>query len=270
MTADYIVLGPVELALAAGLVVLTGLLALVLRLGVAGRLFIAAVRATAQLAVMALVLKALFEMASPWLTALAVAVMLGFAGREAAARQGHKFAGWWTLGLGTSAMTVAGLLVTLFALTAQIKADPWYDPAYALPLLGMILGNAMNGVSLALDRLSGEVIRERPAIEARLALGHDRWQALAGPVRAAAGAGLIPVVNAMSAMGLVFIPGMMTGQLLAGVPPTQAVRYQLMIVFLIAAGTALGVLAVTLAAAARLTDGRHRLRLDRLRGDTGV
>jgi len=75
---------------------------------------------------------------------------------------------------------------------------------------------------------------------------------------------LMPIVNAMAATGLVALPGMMTGQILAGVEPTEAVKYQLLIMFLIAGGTGLGSLAAVMGGAYRLTDGRHRLRLDRL------
>jgi putative ABC transport system permease protein len=131
----------------------------------------------------------------------------------------------------------------------------------------MILGNTMTGISLGLDTLTRTVKRERPAIEARIALGHSRRQALLEPVRDALKTGSMPIVNAMAASGIVSLPGMMTGQILAGVEPVEAVKYQIMIMFLIAGATALGVLLAVVSAAWRLTDDRHRLRLDRLRAD---
>jgi putative ABC transport system permease protein len=156
----------------------------------------------------------------------------------------------------------------VFGLTTQISPDPWYDPRYAIPILGMILGNTMNGVSVGLDRLvSGAVVR-RAAIEARLMLGATASEAMRGVSREAMRAGLIPTVNGMAAAGLVSLPGMMTGQILAGVEPVEAVKYQILIMFLIAGGTGLGLLAAVMAAARRLTDSRHRLRLDRLGGKT--
>jgi putative ABC transport system permease protein len=82
--------------------------------------------------------------------------------------------------------------------------------------------------------------------------------------RAALRNALMPIVNSMAATGLVSLPGMMTGQILAGVEPVQAVKYQLLIMFLIAGGTGLGALAAILGGVQRLTDRRHRLRLDRL------
>jgi putative ABC transport system permease protein len=156
--------------------------------------------------------------------------------------------------------------VTVFALTTQVRPDPWYDPRYLLPLLGMVLGNTMTGISLGLHTLTGGVVSGRAAIEARLALGADRREALLPVVRAALKNAMMPIINAMTATGLVSLPGMMTGQILAGVPPVEAVKYQILIMFLIAGGTGLGALSAVIVAAWRLTDGRHRLRLDRLGG----
>ena len=131
-------------------------------------------------------------------------------------------------------------------------------------MLGMVLGNTMTGISLGLNTLVTSARRERPAIEARLALGGDRWQAMRPVLRGATRTATIPIINAMAAAGLVSLPGMMTGQILAGADPVEAVKYQMLIFFLIAGGTGLGVIAALTAGARRLTDDRHRLRLDRL------
>jgi putative ABC transport system permease protein len=168
-------------------------------------------------------------------------------------------------GVGASSILFAGTIVTVFALTTQVRPDPWYHPQFALPLLGMILGNTMTGVALGLDTLSTRMARERPAIEAMLALGATRRAAFRPFVREAMRSGLIPILNAMSAAGLVSIPGMMTGQILSGVDPIEAVKYQILIMFLIAGGTGIGVVCAVHMAAARLSDNRHRLRLDRLK-----
>jgi len=161
-------------------------------------------------------------------------------------------------------MLASGMIVTIFALTTQLKPDPWFDPRYAIPLLGMILGNTMTGISLGLNTLIGNAVREKVAIEARLALGHDIHKAFGDIVRDAVRTGLIPIINAMSAAGVVSLPGMMTGQILGGVPPVEAVKYQILIMFLIAGGTAIGLISAVYSGAWRLTDKRHRLRLDRL------
>ncbi len=263
---NFISLSIFDLTLAASLLVVNAGLSIALRLDLAQRIAIAATRMVVQLILMGLVLQVLFAQTSPWLTALTALVMVLFAGREVIARQKRRLAGWWSYGIGTTAMLFAGSIVTVFALTTQIRPDPWFDARIALPLLGMILGNTMTGVALGLDRLLTSAADNRTAIEARLALGHDRTEAMRGTVREALRTGLVPTVNSMSAIGLVFIPGMMTGQILAGVEPMEAVKYQLLIMFLIAGGTTFGVLGSVLGGAHRLTDARHRLRLDRLSG----
>ena len=253
-----------DIALAASLLCINAGLSIYYKLGTAKRLVIAAIRMVVQLTLVGLVLKALFKAMSPWLTLLAAVVMIGFAGREAMARQDRTFIGFWGYGLGTISMLMAAGIVTVFALSTQFHADPWYDPRYAIPILGMILGNAMTGVSLALDRLLSDADSGRAKIEARLALGHIFRDAMQGPLRSTMRAELIPTVNGMAAAGVVLLPGMMTGQILAGVNPVAAVKYQLLIMFLIAGGTALGVFCSVMIALKCLTDSRQRIRLDRL------
>jgi putative ABC transport system permease protein len=261
---DFIALGYGDVALAASLVLLNAGLSLWFQLGLARRLLIAAARMAAQLLLIGLVLKWLFAASSPLWTLLAALLMLLFAGREARARQERTFRGWWGYGLGATSMLMASFLVTIFALTTQVRPDPWFDPRYAIPLLGMILGNTMTGVSLGLDSLTRSAFGERAAIETRLALGQSRFEALRSVTHGTLRTAMIPIINSMAASGIVSLPGMMTGQILAGVEPVEAVKYQLMISFLIAGGTGLGVLAAVMGGASRITDARHRLRLDRL------
>ena len=265
---SYIALSDLDLVLAALLVVLNGALSLALQLRLERKLAIATLRMIVQLLLVGLVLETLFSLASPLWTGLAALAMLLFAGREIVARQERPLTGLWTYGLGTACMLVAATLVTVFALTVQVNPDPWYHPRYALPLLGMVLGNTMTGVSLGLHALTGGLARERAGVEARLALGATRREALLPVTRSALQTALMPIINAMAATGLVALPGMMTGQILAGADPVEAVRYQILIMFLIAGGTALGATAAVIGCGYRLTDHRHRLRLDRLVPDT--
>lgn len=253
-----------DLALAALLLLVNGGLSVRMALGLERPLAIAAVRMVVQLSLVGLVLKQLFALESPWLTLAAALVMLLFAGQEAMARQERRLVGWWAYGIGTGAMGFAAMLVMLLALTTAIRPSPWWDARYAIPLLGMVLGNAMSGVSLALNTLTSAAVRERAAIEAQLALGRTLWTALRPVLRHALRTGLMPTINSMAATGVVALPGMMTGQILSGIDPSEAVKYQILIMFLIAGATGLGVLIATLAAVRRLSDARQRLRLDRL------
>ncbi|MBT5264163.1 MAG: iron export ABC transporter permease subunit FetB [Rhodospirillaceae bacterium] len=261
---SYIILDYADLAIAASLVLISGGASLVLRLDIERRLLIATLRMVVQLVLVGLVLKALFANVSPLWTGLAVVVMLAVAGREILARQSRPLAGFWAYGLGVSTMAVASTLVTVFALTTQVAPDPWYHPQYALPLFGMVLGNTMTGISLGLDTLVTSLTRERAAVEAKLTLGATIHEAMRPNARQALRTGLMPTVNAMAATGVVALPGMMTGQILSGVEPVEAVKYQILVMFLIAGGTGLGAILAVLAATWRLSDPRHRLRLDRL------
>jgi putative ABC transport system permease protein len=253
-----------DLAVAAVLVLLNAALSLRLRLGLEKPLVIAALRTAVQLFLIGFVIKALFQLASPFWTAAMALVMLLLAGYEVQARQSRRFSGIWSYGLGAFSVTLGAGLVMILALVVIVQPEPWHDPRYVIPLLGMILGNAMTGVSLALDALVTTASRERPAIEARLALGADRTTALRPAARRALSTGLMPIINAMSAAGLIALPGMMTGQILAGADPVEAVKYQILIMFLIAGGTGIGVFLAVIAGLRRLSDSRHRLRLDRL------
>jgi putative ABC transport system permease protein len=257
-------LSPLDLFLAGLLLLVNGAISLAFSLGLARKLFIAAARMVVQLLLLGLILAWLFAQMSLLWTALAAMVMIGFASYEVLARQEHLFTGWWRYGLGASTITIAATLVCLLALTTQIRPEPWFNPRFALPILGMILGNTMTGVSLGLNALTNAATTERAAIEARLALGHTRGEAFSGIVRKSLRTGLLPLINAMSVVGVVSLPGMMTGQILAGAAPGEAVKYQILIMFLIGGSTGFGVMLAVMGGAWRLSDHRHRLRLDRL------
>lgn len=262
--STYITLSAWDIALASVFLIVNAGLSMGLRLGLERQLLIAAIRMVVQLLMVGLVLKAVFAAASLWITILVAVVMILFAGREIWARQERRLAGLWGYTLGAGAMMLAGTVVTVFALVTQIQPLPWWSPQFALPLFGMILGNTMTGVSLGLDTLHAQLDRERRAIEAQLLLGQTRFTALRPSLRRALRTGFTPIVNAMAATGVVSLPGMMTGQILSGVDPQEAVKYQILIMFLIGGATGLGVVCAVIASAWRLTDERHRLRLDRL------
>ncbi len=259
-----ILLSPFDLGLAALLVLAAAMLGHVLHLGTTRAVLVAAVRTVLQLLLIGLVPETLFGHAALHWVVLLAAVMLLVAGREVWARQNRPLTGWWTFKLGTLSMFVSSFAVTVLALIAIIGANPWYAPQYAIPLLGMLLGNTMTGVALGMDRLTQSAWEQRAVIEARLMLGQDWNEAIGDVRRNGIRSGMIPVINAMAAAGVVSLPGMMTGQILAGAPPVEAVKYQILIMFLIAAGTILGTIAAVWLTSRRLFDARERLRLDRL------
>ena len=261
---SFITLSPLDLALAALLVVALAIVSGVMHLGIGKQMLIAGTRTVVQLLLVGLVLKVLFENASLGWVALMAGIMLLLAGREVMARQKQTFSGWWGYGLGTGAMFLSSFTVTVLALLAFIGNQPWWEPQYAIPLLGMILGNTMNGIALGVDRLTQSARQQRQVIEARLLMGQDAYTAVSAMARDSMRVGMIPIINAMAAAGIVSLPGMMTGQILAGVPPWEAVKYQILIMFMIAGGTGFATMLAVRLGAKRLFDYRHRLRLDRL------
>ena len=128
----------------------------------------------------------------------------------------------------------------------------------------MILGNTLNGISIGLNTFLEATVADRDRIEMRLSLGANRWEAGRPLLQQAVRTGMIPIINSMMIVGLVSLPGMMTGQLLAGASPLQAVRYQIVIMFLIASATAIGTVTVVLFGFLRLLNRDHQLNVSLL------
>ncbi len=261
---ELIRLTPLDLAITAGLMLLMAALSWRLHLGVERRLLISAARSIVQLSLVGLLLRSIFDAESLWMIGGISLVMLTAAGYEVMARQKQRYRGGWGFGIGAVSMFLSSFTMTLAALVVIIGVEPWYAPQYLIPLLGMLLGNTMSGVAVALDNLTQNARRLRREIEGRLILGQTWHQAIDDIRRDALRSGLIPIINAMAAAGLVSLPGMMTGQILSGSPPMEAAKYQIMIMLLIATGTGLGAILAVWIGSRRLFDERHRLRLDRL------
>ena len=178
---------------------MNGALSIALHLKLERQLAIATARMVVQLVLVGYVLTFLFATVSPLWTALAAFIMVLFASREIVVRQKRRLQGLWTYGLGAGCTLLAAGTVTMFSLLTQLRPEPWYHPRYALPLLGMILGNTMTGISLGLDVLTNGLIRERAAVEARLALGGTHYHAQLPVIRDALRSGFIPTINSMAA-----------------------------------------------------------------------
>ena len=259
----YIAIGYGQLALSALLILVNVGLSVGLRLGLERSLAIASLRMVVQLLIIGFVLEWLFTQENPVLIIAISLVMASVAGVAAVNRTRRRFPGiYWNSLL---SVLVSSSLVTGLSVRGIIQVQPWSDPQYLIPLLGMVLGNTLTGISLGLDRFMEGVTTQRDQIETLLTLGATRWEAAHTQVQEAIRTGMIPTLNSMMVMGLVSLPGMMTGQILAGATPIDAVRYQIVIVFMIASGAALGTFGVVLLAFRRLLSPDHQLRLDRLR-----
>ncbi len=224
-----------DLALVYGLILLSaGLVRF--RGGEIRDLLVGSVRMGLQLFAVGYVLHLVFAIDSAVAVLLILLLMAGLAVHTVAGRVKEKMPNFYKV-VGSAILFGCGG-GTFFFCILVIGPDPWYAPRYLIPLAGMIIGNSMTGASLAAERLSEEIRSRKDEIETALCLGATAKQASLPAVRSAFNAALIPSVNAMAAMGIVFLPGMMTGQILSGTEPMIAVKYQIAIMCVITGSVA--------------------------------
>ena len=232
-----------DLALGAGLILIAFGLARWQRVGLARDIVIGAIRSVVQLVLVGYVLVYIFQLDRWYLVVLALLMMLAMAAKTAVGRQPKRSAPLF--GIISAAMLVGSGLTLVYVGAAVVQVDPWYNPRYLIPLFGMILGNAMNAAALAAERLRGEMEARHAEIEAYLALGARPAFAARESVRRAIRASLIPMVNSLMVVGIVALPGMMTGQIIAGASPLTAVRYQILVMFMLMGSVAVTGVIVT-------------------------
>ena len=259
----YVELSFWQVALAALLIVINGAISVALRLRMERSLVIASLRTVVQLLLVGLVLEWVFRL-NAWFVVVGLAmVMTLIAGVTAASRNERRYPGIWMNTI--ISVWASAWIVTSFALFAVMQGtDKWYQPQYAIPLLGMVLGNTLNGISVGLNTLTESLVTRREQVDSLLALGATRWEAARGPVQHAVRTGMLPIINSMMVVGIVSLPGMMTGQLVTGMAPIQAVKYQIVIMFLIASATGLGTVGIVLLSFLRLFSRQHQFRRDLL------
>jgi len=232
----------IDLTVAVGLVLISIGVSGWHRTGLARGFAVGAVRTVLQLTLVGYVLVFIFSIDRWYWVVVALLVMLAVATKAAVDRQDTRRAGLFSI---TGAALLLGSGLTLIYVSVMVvHVDPWYNPRYLIPLFGMILGNAMNAAALAADRLAGEIETRHAEIEAYLALGATPERAAREPVRRALRASLIPTVTSLMVVGIVSLPGMMTGQILAGANPLVAIRYQIVVMFMLASAVALAAVIV--------------------------
>jgi putative ABC transport system permease protein len=202
------------------------------RLGLEISLAHATLRTVVQLLGVGVVLGVVFELNNPIAVLAILMVMLLIATVTARNRIGKKIPQVVPVVLG--AMFFSTALTLSYTNLLIIQPDSWYEPQYLIPLAGIVLGNAMNGAAIAGERLVSTINSSRLEIETHLSLGATPQQAVAGYRKDAIRAGLIPTLNQMMVVGVVTLPGMITGQLLSGIPPLDAASYQILIMFMLA------------------------------------
>ncbi|MGM0490275.1 MAG: ABC transporter permease, partial [Planctomycetota bacterium] len=179
---QYVELTYTQVALATLLIVINGGISVALHLRLERSLAVAGLRTVVQLLLVGLVLEWVFRV-DRWYVVLGLAtIMTLIAGATAASRNQRRYPGIWINTI--LSVWASAWIVTSFALFAVLQGiDTWYQPQYAIPLLGMVLGNTLNGVSVGLNTLTESLVTRREQVESKLALGATRWEAARGPLR---------------------------------------------------------------------------------------
>ncbi len=246
-----------HLALSVILVLIVGVISALLRLGLLKSLLWGTFRTFAQLILTGYVLVWIFRINSPYLL-IAILLIMCFFGTRTAVKQTRGVADYSGI-LAYISLTVSGFLVTFMVTELIIDVDQWYEARIVIPIAGMVIGNSMNGLALGLDRLYSEVRNNVSEIEALLSLGATPWESVRWRLREALRAGMMPTINTMMVVGIVKLPGMMTGQILSGVDPILAVRYQIVVMLMVTAAAAMGALMMILFSYRRLFNSEGAL-----------
>lgn len=191
-------------------------------------ILLASFRMTLQLVLVGFILAFIFDAGHMAYTLLALVIMEFFAVRNIFSRLKVYVPPSLRRVIITS-MLVGTLGSVLFFLVAVINLQPWYDARYFIPIAGMIIGNSMTGITLGADRLLDGMKNQRHLVEGALMLGAPPDIAVRTIVNDSFTAAILPTINSMMGMGIVFLPGMMTGQIIAGISPITAIEYQIAI-----------------------------------------
>ncbi|MBO1517750.1 ABC transporter permease [Psychrobacter halodurans] len=227
-----------DIALASSLILVVLMVSWRLRLHLTKTLLMAALRTVVQLSFIGLILAWVFAR-EQWYEVLSIlTIMTLIAGSAAKNRVKRRYNGLFIDTL--LAVSVSAVLVTAIAIMVILDVQPWYTPQFVIPILGLILGNSLTAISLTSNQLINAFYEQQARIEMMLSLSATPFEAVHEQVRTAIINGMTPTLNSMLVVGVVSLPGMMTGQILAGADPTQAIRYQIVTMFLICVSSTLG------------------------------
>lgn len=234
----------IRLAGGYALILLVLALASRMKTGRTGEILIATVRMTVQLVAVGFLLEFIFTRPSPWVTIIVLLVMEVFAIHNVFARVRLPVSKALKRVIIISMLTGTVSVLAIF-LVGIIGVEPWFAPRYVIPIAGILVGNSMTGITLGFERLVTGMRDNARRIEGALMLGATPAAAAHRYAREAFAAAILPTVNAMIGMGIVFLPGMMTGQILSGSSPVLAIRYQIAIMLGILAAVTLTVFLMT-------------------------
>jgi putative ABC transport system permease protein len=229
-----------DVLISLGLVAIIVVVSITYRLTLEKDLAIGAIRCFIQLIAAGYILKWIFGFDKWYVVLLTLVVMTLIAGYHALRRADEPLGRSLVYVIGGIVIGSSIVITVTFGLI--IRVDPWYEPQYVIPLGGMIINVAMNGVSVGMHSLKNAIKSNRDYIESALALGIRGDRAARKFYRQAIKTALIPAINGLMTVGIVQFPGMMTGQITAGADPTQAVLYQIVVMYALAAAQCISVI----------------------------
>ncbi|KAF9130623.1 hypothetical protein BGW39_002853 [Mortierella sp. 14UC] len=252
-----------HVAIASVLILVNGALSIALGLGLEKRLFISATRCVVQLTIMGTVLQTIFDAKNPIFVMLMALLLITLGTNEAVfnvSKRRHIYMFPSVL----VSMGCSCLIIGTFGTRLAMGVDPLHSPKEFIPALGMLLGNTMTAISLGLDQCLSQLSENKERIELYLSMGATRWEACRPIAIEAMRRAMLPTINQMSIIGLISIPGMMTGQLIAGASVMNAVKSQIIIMYLISGAAAFGTLSSVMICLRVCFDSSDRLRPERI------
>ncbi|KQL46426.1 hypothetical protein AN963_15905 [Brevibacillus choshinensis] len=210
------------------------------KLGLEKEIAIGTIRSTVQLLLIGYVLQFIFHSENIWFIFIVILMMVSVASWNASSRGGRLPGVFWRIvcALSVTEVITMGLLVSLGLVSPT--------PQYLIPLSGMIIGSSMIVCGLFLNHMNRETETSRGEIESLLSLGATPRQAIQGVLKRAVKASMIPTFDTMKTIGLVQLPGMMTGMIVAGASPIEAVRYQILIMLSFSSSAAISAVLISL------------------------
>ena len=219
------------------MVIAAGICSLYLKLRLERDILVGTIRTFIQLFLLGYILKYVFALNNPLFILILFMFMIYNAASIISGRVQEKKVPYFLPVLIT--MVLSFMIINTFVMTMIVQVKPWYNPVYFIPIGGMIIGNSMNALAISISIWFESVKKERDRIELYLSLGANHVESTSENFKYSIKAGMIPSINALMSVGVVSIPGMMTGQILAGTDPLIAIKYQIVIMLLLVGSTAL-------------------------------
>jgi len=244
-------------------IIFNALISTSLQLGVGSSLLSAAIRCVVQLGLVALVLQKVFETNNPWAVG-GIACLMNLLGTVEAVINKSKKRYDYMFSCVLFSMLCSTIPVAIIGIRFAMVIEPFWKPEQYIPIVGMLCGGTVSGIVVAVSYVLREIYDNRDKVEMYLAFGASRFEACRPVAREALRLALAPTISQMSVIGIISIPGMMTGAILGGSSVQQAARLQMVIMFMISASTALATIITTVTTLAIVVDNEDRLRPDRV------